>query len=131
MASPAKTDIAVTSVETAEIIPIEAGDRLLPASSDEAESPYFPSRIEEYGEWAGHMLGDASYFFGRIYGEIQSRVTDVYDEIASRSRRLAKDTRQGAQSIKEERPFEMLAVIAGVAFAAGAVVRIWRSRRES
>ena len=126
MASQAKKDSDVTELGTAEVVPIDAGDRLLPAASEQTFEAH--SVLEEYGERAGRLLGGASCSIGCAYSEIQTWLADVSGRIRSRSNRVARNVQYEAQTLMRERPFHLLAAAAIGAFAAGVALRIWRSR---
>jgi hypothetical protein len=70
-----------------------------------------------------------------------SRLTDLYrggrlhtansyKQLATTCHSIASGTVRHVRSTKEEHPLRLLGMIAGVAFAAGIAVRIWRSSHE-
>lgn len=49
-------------------------------------------------------------------------------KMVAKSREFTARVREGAEQVKEEKPLQLLAVLAGVAAVAGFATRIWRSR---
>ena len=73
--------------------------------------------------------------------EVTSRLSDLYsaarrqtanscERLARRCHSVALRTVHHVRRTKEEQPLRLLGIIAGVAFAAGVAVRIWRSSHE-
>ena len=53
-----------------------------------------------------------------------------YEEIVQRSRELGANIRRRWERTREDRPLLIVGVAAGIAFALGIMLRIWRSRNE-
>jgi hypothetical protein len=64
------------------------------------------------------------------YRSASRHTVESCEHLARSGKDLASRTRYSVRRAKEERPLQLLAVIAGAAFAAGAAIRIWRSRHE-
>jgi hypothetical protein len=64
------------------------------------------------------------------YRSASRHTVESCEHLARSGKDLASRTRYSVRRAKEERPLQLLAVIAVAAFAAGAAIRIWRSRHE-
>jgi hypothetical protein len=64
------------------------------------------------------------------YRRASRHTVESCEHLARSGEDLASRTAYNLRLAKEERPLQLLAVIAGAAFAAGAAIRIWRSRHE-
>lgn len=86
--------------------------------------------LEEYGRRIGELLGRVSKTISRVYAGARVRVSDARSGAGSRTEEFGSDTRLRAERLKEDRPLELLGIIAGIAFAAGVAARVWRSRHR-
>ena len=75
------------------------------------------------------VVTDARQSVGHSFRVVRNRAAGAYSDLFYKSRYLARHLGGRAQQLKEERPLQLLAVIAGTAFIAGVFVRVWRSRR--
>jgi hypothetical protein len=84
--------------------------------------------LEEYGRRVGELLGRASKTINRVYARARVRVSDTRSGAASRTGEIGSPARFRAERLKEDRPLQLLGIIAGIAFAAGVATRVLRSR---
>jgi hypothetical protein len=64
------------------------------------------------------------------YRGVRLYIANSYEQLATSCHSVASRSVPHVRRIKEEQPLQLLGVIAGVAFAAGMAVRIWRSNHE-
>jgi hypothetical protein len=62
-------------------------------------------------------------------GRAKDFLTEVLSGAREQARDLATRVRNRAEKVKNEQPLQVLAVVAGIAVAAGVVSRVWRSRQ--
>jgi ElaB/YqjD/DUF883 family membrane-anchored ribosome-binding protein len=124
MGLPSRSDYS-NATHDPKVVPIHP-----PEPSAIAMLPVEKSELEEYGHRAGELLGEATERISRAYSHTWLRLSDTYAEIAFRAREIASSSRIRVEQFKEERPLQLLGIIAGMAFAAGVAVRVWRSRRS-
>lgn len=86
--------------------------------------------LEGYGRRIGELLGRASKTISGVYARARVRVSDTRRGAASRTGEIGSPARFRVEKLKEDRPLELLGVIAGIAFAAGVAARVWRSRHR-
>jgi hypothetical protein len=65
-----------------------------------------------------------------LYRSGSVHTANSFEQLATTCHSVALRTVRHVRSTKEEHPLRLLGVIAGVAFAAGIAVRIWRSSDE-
>ena len=122
MGSPARSDYS--STHDPKVVPIHP-----PEPSTIAMLPVEKSELEDRHR-AGELVGEATERISRAYSRAWLRLSDTYAEIAFRAREIASSSRLRVERFKEDRPLQLLGIIAGMAFAAGVAVRVWRSRRS-
>jgi ElaB/YqjD/DUF883 family membrane-anchored ribosome-binding protein len=64
----------------------------------------------------------------RAYRQTQFTAMDTYSRLNTKLRELKATTRSRARGACNEQPLKVVAVAAGVAFALGFALRVWRSR---
>jgi hypothetical protein len=115
----AKTSPAVLSMPTAQQLAVCP-----------PEKAQLQQTFEEYGERTGRTVSATRQLVTKIYDETRTRALEGYGRVSYRGRVFASRVGERAQRIKQQRPLQVLGVIAATAFAAGFVVRIWRSRNS-
>jgi hypothetical protein len=95
----------------------------LPLSVGTAEAVYLrrSSSLREQSSTSNPTL--LEYAFEGIHGAVEA--CTPYAQSASRNIRLLRDK---ARQLKEEKPLQFLAGVAGCAFALGLAIRLWRSK---
>ena len=88
------------------------------------------TRISRAQSRAGEVPKDAGPW-AAAYHEAQRRTIDSYHYVSSRSRSFVCGTLERGREAKNEHPIELLGAIAGAAFTAGILIRIWRSVRDA
>jgi hypothetical protein len=78
---------------------------------------------------ATSWLTNAATEVGAACGRAKGYTTEVLSGAREQPRDLATRVRDRAEKVKNEQPLQVLAVVAGIAVAAGVVSRVWRSRR--
>lgn len=95
----------------------------------------------EQANTASAAAVEAQRRIGAAACEVTSRLSDLYsaarrqtanscERLARRCHSVASRTVHHVRRTKEEQPLRLLGMIAGVAFAAGIAVRIWRWNHE-
>ncbi len=118
------TDPIPANPQAGEVVPITSRGRQLPSCSSLEQ----PSRMDNIGERFGRSLGEAAYVVGCAYAEVQARISGTIAGAASKTRSLVRRMQDGLEQTKRERPFQLLGIVAAMAFLAGIAVRIWRRR---
>lgn len=65
------------------------------------------------------------------YGQAKEKAAAIYDKTRARTGRAIEQARWRARYYIDEYPLHVIAGIAGAAFLAGVVLRIWRSNRDA
>ena len=78
---------------------------------------------------AASWLTNAATEVGAACGRAKDFSTEVLSGAREQARDLATRVRNRAEKVKNEQPLQVLAVVAGIAVAAGVVSRVWRSRQ--
>jgi hypothetical protein len=77
--------------------------------------------------------GDARLAAGRLtdfYRGVRLHTANSYEQLTTTCHSVASRTVRHVRRAKEEQPLRLLGIIAGVGFATGIAVRIWRSSHE-
>jgi hypothetical protein len=64
----------------------------------------------------------------QAYKQVRRQTLHGYSRLLGRAQDLGKRTQNQARQVRQEHPLHLIAIIAGVAFAAGISIRLWRSR---
>jgi hypothetical protein len=99
----------------------------MPLNTEAADLP-LALRLEEQPVGEAWLVENARTL-GSACGHAQSYVSAITDRVRSKARDLVTDLEGRADKIKDEDTLQLLAVIAGIAAAAGVATRIWRSNR--
>jgi ElaB/YqjD/DUF883 family membrane-anchored ribosome-binding protein len=78
---------------------------------------------------AGDAVAAAKESISRTFERAKAQVGSAYDKVAETSADLSQRAQRQARYMKEEQPLQLLAIIAGTAFAIGVGLRVWRSNR--
>jgi hypothetical protein len=64
----------------------------------------------------------------QAYEQVRRQALHGYSRLLGRAQDLRKRTQNQARQVRQEHPLHLIAIIAGIAFAAGISIRLWRSR---
>jgi hypothetical protein len=123
--STIQRDFSKQNSGPAEVIPLPPGKQL---PSGEEPEPGFRDLLVLYAQVAAHAFELARLSVVKTYYRARNGALQGYSQAAVQSREMASRTEDEAIYLKSEHPVRVLAMIAGAAFVAGAVTRIWRSR---
>lgn len=115
--------------------PLLVPDRELRASTRDSaragsEQAYatLQDTIRETKQRMADTLNAAAPRVRYAYITVSERAVSTVEYLANNGRKWAARTGGQFQRVKQERPLQLLAVVASVAFAAGLALRIWRSK---
>jgi len=112
----------------AEVVPM-SGARLAGAQEiEELGAPQSP--IRDGKRRVSDVVMATKQSLAEVYQKTRQRSIATYTNLFSSSRDLTRRVKVRASQIKQERPLQLLAVIAGAAFVLGIVTRVWRSRQS-
>ena len=96
----------------------------------EQASTAFMSAAEKVQRNIGAATRVATTRVGDLFRSATLHTANSYAQLATTCHSVTSRTVRQVRRAKEEEPLRLLGMIAGVAFAAGIVVRIWRSSHE-
>jgi hypothetical protein len=111
--------------DAAELVSVNAA---YPERTDPTQSAT-PRALQDSLQKATRVVTDAKQWVRHTVRVARDRATGAYRDLSYKSRYLARHLGDRATQLKEERPLQLLAVIAASAFVLGVCVRVWRSRR--
>jgi hypothetical protein len=90
-----------------------------------------PSESELEQAWIEEesWLVENARSLGAACGHTQSYIAGITDRVRDQVRQLLTGIEERAEKVKDEDTLQLLAVIGGIAVAAGVATRIWRSNR--
>jgi cobalamin biosynthesis Mg chelatase CobN len=103
------------------------GDTVYAAHPHETEPTR--SAIQQAVQSIAGVPKDTKHSVGDTFRVTRDRAAEAYSDLSYKSRYLARHLGDSSQQLKEERPLQLLTVIAGAAFVVGVFVRVWRLRR--
>ena len=83
--------------------------------------------VREYTEW-GTRIAITRESARDLYQKLRTRAIEAYSTITERVHDLGRSARNRARQSRQERPVQLISILATAAFAAGIAIRIWRSR---
>jgi hypothetical protein len=125
MASTSTPTQNVSPGEACVLLPTPPG-RQLPDGGH--ESAGIGDVLRSYATLAGQAVEVARHSMIRTYHRARIGTVENYSRATRKAQDTAARTWTRASDLKRQHPLGVLAVIAGAAFVAGAVTRIWRSR---
>jgi hypothetical protein len=107
----------------------------MPPSADESRDFEQPNTVsvsapDNVRRHIGTAAHDLAFRLNNFYSAARRHTIDSCDQLARRCQSVASRTAYRVRRTKEEQPLRLLGMMAGVAFAAGIAVRIWRSGHE-
>jgi ElaB/YqjD/DUF883 family membrane-anchored ribosome-binding protein len=96
---------------------------LVDSTKLEAEKLYDEARTR-----AADLVDTTKREAERLYDEARSRASEGYERFSEKAQEATDQTRHVARYVRNEYPLQLIGVLAGAAFMAGMVLRIWRSR---
>ena len=109
----------------AQIVPMPMRD---PQASSEGAQHKMKDAVNEFTERATDIAIKAKDTAQRTYQRARRQTVEGYSMTVARAEDLGRHTREWVRNTKEERPLQLLAMIAGAALVSGIAIRIWRSR---
>ena len=85
--------------------------------------------VDDVTERASQALDEVGQRMSAAYERVQSEVTEAFERTKWKSEELARRARSRARYVLDNYPLHIIAGIAGMAFVAGILVRVWRSNR--
>lgn len=86
-------------------------------------------KIDDLKERSAQALGEARESASEAYEDAKEQASDALGQARVRSAEVAQRARVRARGIVENYPLHVLAGVAGLAFIAGVLLRVWRSSR--
>jgi hypothetical protein len=130
-----KTDTPEMTADVGTIVPFPRPE--IEALSPEELSAHpvceqtFGDRLAAVERRVGETLRAARWQIAATYRVATRHSAESYNHISLRCRSFVSNARYRARRAKDEQPLQLLGVIAGAAFIAGIVVRLWRSSRHA
>jgi|SRR5579859_2372021 len=90
--------------------------------------PAYGSTINDYTQRAARVLRTTKDSARAAYDRTRRQAVQTYSRAPDKAQDLAVRTRDRARQTKQEHPVQLLAVVFGVAVAAGIALRIWRAQ---
>ena len=136
MAAPLTTAAPLRTVDTDEkhapnLKPVlRMSARAVEGQAFEQANTTSAAAVEEVQRRIGAAACEVTSRLSELYSAARRQTANSCDRLARRCHRVASRTVHHVRRTKEEQPLRLLGIIAGVAFAAGVAVRIWRSSHE-
>ena len=130
-----KTDIPERTADVGTIVPFPRPE--IEALSPEELSahpvcePAFGDRLAAVQRRVGETLRAARSQIAATYRVATRHSVESYNHISLGCRSFVSNARYRARRAKDEQPLQLLGAMAGAAFIAGIVVRLWRSSRHA
>jgi hypothetical protein len=86
-------------------------------------------KVDDVTDRASQALDEVGQRVSAAYERVQVGITDAYDRSKWKSEELARRARTRARLVVDKYPLHLIAGVAGAAFIAGIVLRVWRSSR--
>ena len=85
--------------------------------------------IDDLKDRSAQTLTDVRESASEAYDEVKAKAASKLEQVKAKSADVASRARVRARSMAENYPLHILAGVAGLAFIAGVLLRIWRSNR--
>ena len=109
--------------------PIRGASEQMPSAKVIAWRRASEQEVEDVTARASQALDEVGQRVSAAYELVQSGLTDAYERTKWKSEELARRARSRARYVVDNYPFHLIAGVAGAAFVAGILLRIWRSNR--
>jgi hypothetical protein len=86
-------------------------------------------RVDDVTQRASQALDEIGQRMSAAYERVQTGITDAYERSKWKSEEVARRARTRARLVVDQYPLHLIAGVAGAAFVAGIVLRVWRSSR--
>jgi hypothetical protein len=86
-------------------------------------------KVDDVTERASQALDEIGQRVSAAYERVQAGITDVYERSRWKSEEVARQARTRARLMVDQYPLHLIAGVAGAAFLAGILLRVWRSNR--
>lgn len=87
-------------------------------------------KLEEAKDSASEIVEKAATRASAVYAEAGENLSRAYTEGRERSARMIRQARRRAEFYAYRYPLQVIAAVAGVSFAVGVLLRVWRSNRH-
>ena len=109
--------------------PIRGASEQMPSAKVIAWRRASEQEVEDVTARASQALDEVGQRVSAVYERVQSGLTDAYERTKWKSEELARRARSRARYVVDNYPFHLIAGVAGAAFVAGILLRVWRSNR--
>ena len=124
-----KVDTSEERVTHGTVVPIGPQDLL--AKTEAGGATKLKAEMPASAKWhVPRVLRSTTQALGTTFRDGIRQAANVSTRLAQRPRKIVRDVSTRTQKLKNEQPERLLAVVAGTAFLAGVLLRIWRSRYE-
>lgn len=124
--------------QSADVIERPSSEEIVVESISVETVPDGGGRLEDVATRVGAAAGDAvstvketaesvKQSAAKMYRQAEASARSGYSQVSQSAQDLMRVTAKSAKVAKEEYPLQTLAVLAGVGFAIGIALRIWRS----
>jgi hypothetical protein len=86
-------------------------------------------KIEDLKQRSAEKLSDVRESASETYEQAKAKAVRTIEDVKATSAEMAEHARVRARGVVENYPLHVLAAVFGLAFAAGLMLRIWRSSR--
>ena len=86
-------------------------------------------KLDDLSERGAHRLSEVREAASETYEQAKAKASDTLQQARTASAELAQQARVRARGVVEEYPLHLLAAVAGLAFIAGVLLRVWRTSR--
>ena len=116
-------DYGVEPRSQAEVVPIPRRD----IGVDTADSDVIRT-VREYTDRGTRIATATKDSARQLYARARNQAVQGYSNVAGKMHDFGRRAQEYARQSRRERPLHVLGILATTAFAAGIVIRIWRSR---
>jgi ElaB/YqjD/DUF883 family membrane-anchored ribosome-binding protein len=109
--------------------PIRGGSEQVASAKVIAWRRASEQEVDDVTNRASQALDEVGQRVSAAYDRVQSEVAEAFDRTMWKSEELARRARSRARYVLDNYPVHLIAGIAGMAFVAGILLRVWRSNR--
>jgi ElaB/YqjD/DUF883 family membrane-anchored ribosome-binding protein len=125
--TPEESTTGPRLVETTPVAPLPA--KQSPAEKVSEWKETVEEKIEDLKESSARALDEARRSASEMYDEAKVKASSAVEQARAKSAELAHQTRVRTRNLIDNYPLHFLAGVAGIAFIAGVLLRVWRSSR--